>query len=517
LTRHEAHEGGRRAMATERVDFVAHIDLRQVDTALDRTRAKTDEAIVGKGRLAGALERVEKASNRTAQQGLGSLSFALGGTAGQAANAMNALGDIAELLRTGGKGTIALAAATVGVTLLQKAWDEHTRAAREAREAGIKAAKDVADAVNNATKTLENQLLSAVSGITDETLLKVRALENEKKILEIELNAIGAGTGEATFLQKIFGNDEVIKAKERLAGIREELNKLGPAIGRFRTLRGLVPTASEVSGATGGSGGSGGSGATAGPTDAGDFIDQLEVKWREQNARRIAEIERERAEDAEMAWQAGLREIEIAQQVEDERTDALKRAAEERARLREEESRRAQEQAAAEGEFYAGIAMSVATTSAKLAVAGAQGQKQALVAVLAEAADAAGGFIMLEGGKVFAAGVGGALLGNPAAPGQIAGGLALIGLGAAVQQGGPAVISSLAGSTAASAGGGRAARDPGVNSGGGGRSGGRSSGGDGFGGLTVNVNYAVGGPPPEDTAREIVNAIDLARRRRLTA
>jgi hypothetical protein len=121
----------------------------------------------------------------------------------------------------------------------------------------------------------------------------------------------------------------------------------------------------------------------------------------------------------------------------------------------------------------------------------------------------AGGIIMLEGGKVMAAGIAGMLTApNPISAAQIVGGGALVVAGAAVQTGGPAVISSLM--SIATGGGGKqaAAKDRGASP----RSG--SGGGGGSGGLVVNVSYGAGGPLPEDIAREIDKVVKSNDRRR---
>jgi hypothetical protein len=117
--------------------------------------------------------------------------------------------------------------------------------------------------------------------------------------------------------------------------------------------------------------------------------------------------------------------------------------------------------------------------------------------------------ITLEGGKVLAAGIGGALLGNPAAPGQIAGGLGLVAAGSAIQSGGPAAVQALLGaaSGASPSSATSAARDRGASP--------RSSSNTGGGGpLVLNIAYGVAGPLPEDTAREVARAMRAGNRRR---
>jgi len=156
-----------------------------------------------------------------------------------------------------------------------------------------------------------------------------------------------------------------------------------------------------------------------------------------------------------------------------------------------------------------GLAADAASAVGRFAAEAAMGQEAAMANLLGAAAQAAGGQIVLEGGKVLSTGIAGALVGNPASPAQIAGGLGLVAAGTAVQVGGPAAVQSLLGMAGgAGAGAGGAARDRGAAP--------RSSRSDTGGGgpLVVNVSYGVGGPLPEDTAREIARAMKTGNRRR---
>lgn len=152
---------------------------------------------------------------------------------------------------------------------------------------------------------------------------------------------------------------------------------------------------------------------------------------------------------------AGAARADAARSFERTRTSILEEALAERTALETA-------QAKTQGDLYASMAAQAASSIGAGIVAGIQGQEDALAATLGALSQQAGGYIMLEGGKVLATGIAGALLGNPAAPGQIAGGAAIVAAGVAVQQGGPAAINALLGAGRGGGGGGAAAREVGA-------------------------------------------------------
>jgi hypothetical protein len=165
--------------------------------------------------------------------------------------------------------------------------------------------------------------------------------------------------------------------------------------------------------------------------------------------------------------------------------------------------------------FYEGMvsnaqgAFSVVANASSQALDGIiTGQEHALETAALGVFKQAGTFVIGEGVKVGAAGVANLLIGNPIGAAQVAGGLALAGLG--VSMGGVATgaLHVLNGGTLgqklpddkAS----RTDRGASPSSGGG-----SSSGGP----LVVNISYGVGGPLPEDTAREVRKVLDVDSRR----
>lgn len=192
-------------------------------------------------------------------------------------------------------------------------------------------------------------------------------------------------------------------------------------------------------------------------------------------------------------------EIRAYQFAEDYKTRIAREAADERAAIAKSELERSS--------FFAAQAMvAVAGTVAETIAAGATAD-EVVVAALSQLSRIAGGAVMLEGGKLMAAGIAGALSASPLAPGQLAGGAALIAAGAAITVGGPAAISAIV--SAGSGGGG--SRGSGSGSSGASTERGTStprmsSAGSGAPTTTV-VNLRYGGPMgrvAEDTARDIV-------------
>lgn len=128
-------------------------------------------------------------------------------------------------------------------------------------------------------------------------------------------------------------------------------------------------------------------------------------------------------------------------------------------------------------------------------------------------------FLSSTGQQIIASGVqsvvqGSLFAANPltaaAAPGMIGAGIAAIGIGTAMAAGGAGISASIPKGGGAATGGRGASSERGTGSGSS-----RSGGGSDGGGTTViNINYAAGGPNPEDTARDISDVLARAGRRR---
>ena len=90
--------------------------------------------------------------------------------------------------------------------------------------------------------------------------------------------------------------------------------------------------------------------------------------------------------------------------------------------------------------------------------------------------------------------------------------LSLVAAGAAVQTGGPSAVNALLGMAGVSGGGGSSDRAGATDRGASPRSS-RGRGGEG-GPTVINISYGVGGPLPEDTAREVARVMKTGNRRR---
>lgn len=237
---------------------------------------------------------------------------------------------------------------------------------------------------------------------------------------------------------------------------------------------------------------------------------------REEREQRQREAANERALERQL--RADDKAARAAEKAEAARTKALEREARERERIREREAEHAARLREQEVAHLQSLGSEAASAIGTFAAQSAMGQEAAFENLVAAASQQAGSMIMLEGGKVMAAGIAGMMIApNPASALQIAGGAGLVAVGAAVQEIGPSAVSMMSsamGGGGASSGGGlgsgasQAARDPGASP----RGSGASSGGGGP--MIINVAYGAGGPLPEDIAREIGRVVRSGDRRR---
>jgi len=190
-----------------------------------------------------------------------------------------------------------------------------------------------------------------------------------------------------------------------------------------------------------------------------------------------------------------------------EATEEERRQAEERVKIAEDEASKKQSVADSQAAFVTGQLMKTSSVIAQSAAAAAKGQEDAGAILLQGLAQQAGDLITLKGAESAATGLAQLFTGNPAGAVPLAGGLALIAAGQAIAVGGAEVAASMVSSAAKAPSTDKSAsRDRGASPG-------RSGGNGGGGPLVVNVAYGVGGPLPEDTAREISKAVNTGRRR----
>lgn len=215
---------------------------------------------------------------------------------------------------------------------------------------------------------------------------------------------------------------------------------------------------------------------------------------------KFAEQERKRFEDAEKE------KTKIAKEQAKERAEAEKKAAKEKA-----DAIKAIEQKQADfvgGIQQAAVSQLLSTTQGYID-AKIKGEKDAEQKAVASFLSATGQQLVASGTRAIFEGA--IISANPLTPGA---GLPMIGMGTAAIAAGltmGGVGTAMTPPPADAKGGGGAARDRGAAP----RSS-RGGGGDG-GPLVINVSYGVGGPLPEDTAREIARVMRTGNRRRGTA
>lgn len=236
------------------------------------------------------------------------------------------------------------------------------------------------------------------------------------------------------------------------------------------------------------------------------------LKDEEDQLRDMRKAARKREEDERK--QDAKDQVKEARDLEREKNKAAKEAARERERIAKEE---AKAKAEAEKQFTqmfidAGqqAAATALSTSQDYIEAKIKGEKDAEQKAVASFLSATGQQLVGSGTRAIFEGL--IMSSNPLTPGMGAGmiatGAAAIAVGMGMGAGGAAMAHTAAGGTVGSPLPEKSAsRDRGASP----RS---SSGGGGGGPLVINVSYGVGGPLPEDTAREIAKVMRTGDRRR---
>jgi hypothetical protein len=476
---------------TEKVGLELSINTQQANAALDKTRASALS-------MGGALEKVDRAS-AAAAKGIGALGPAMGTLSRSSSETLRGLGDIAGLIGTGGALGIGLGLAAVAVSKVADAWTASERAAKAAAEEAVRSARTITEAIRTSIEEIEIAKTKAETGITDTAEARARMLRVELSGLNYQIKQLEL-TAPQGVLGKLFSDSDnkLDAAREKAKALAEELAKIDAALADKRSASLGAPRTAPAAPAPRGGGGGGSLAALA----AIGYGDESALP--------------------ESAFAIAGPSAESTQALADARLEVARVEAEQRVRIAREahDQMLADDKAASDAMIatqreqtatYAAVVGGVATLTGSLAAGIIAGQESAWASFLSGAASQAGQFITLEGAKTLAVGVGGALVGNPAAPAQIAGGIALMAAGSAIATGGAAAAQQLAGGGGRAGGGGGAVsarREVGVNRG-------RSSGGNGTnnGPTVINVTYSAAGPRPEDTGRAVNTALQAHRRR----
>lgn len=511
--------------STETLSFALQLDGSMADAQLAKTRASAMSLGGGFGSLTKGLEGVDKAE-REVSKGLRGLGGVMGGLSPQVMGVVGGLGDLAGIL-TGGGLTIGLAAAAFAASKLYEAYKEGAENAKvfdqaieamnttiSSRHIGIlqtytKRVDDLTQALRTFGMT-SSQILADDLQVQEQTLLASKSnLEKHTKDMARELKAwsmvdpsLRPADKDPEAMLQIYE-----ASKKRLEDVNLTLDGITPKVNEA-IAKGLKLDA--LTGKVAKSAKGGGAASRADNSDAqiaaynkgmqaeDDLARKadMELMARAQREYQIEEDKRQKILDAEIAWHDKRLEI--------------------------------QQSAARESEaIWRTMAQDISITAFGNAVGAMQEFFDLSISGSKYAAEtAAAHFLQSTGNQIVAMGVqnvvkGGLYALDPltaaAAPGLIAGGLAAIGVGAAMGAGGSALGADVSRRQAAEKRDssierdrGNAARERGT----GGRS--RSSGRSDGGGITINVQYGVSGPPAEDTARMLSERLRLSNRRRFS-
>lgn len=513
-------------MAGETLDFKVTVDANQATSEVSRFGGKLSELeVVAKksGLNVGSIgEAMKSMQGKLAPvaAAVSGVANALGQTNGEAGKVVAAAGQVAAAFAAGGPFGAALAAGTYAVDALSQAWERELKA----QDAALKAQYASLDTAVTRLEKAKGQLDAIVaSSMPREWQISA---EEKKKLADVDRVIAENQASLAKIVDKvktdarraeIAGLELAIKKNEQeRQAVIDTANAQRKAIRDVESDRKSAEFLANMRAEAerkrqAAKAGAEKRSAARQQLSADRFqIYSADLEDEERQLREAKKASDKRIEEQRKADAVALAEsfkyydeqFQEAERAEEKRTEVAAREAEKRMAIAEAERK-------AQIDSLTSFATGAAAAAGRFAAEAAMGQEEAFANLLNAAAQAAGGQIVLEGGKVLSTGIAGALVGNPAAAGQIAGGLGLVAAGTAVQVGGPAAVQSLLGMAGGGAGASAssASRDRGASP--------RSSrGGDGGGPLVINVSYGVGGPLPEDTAREISRVMRTGDRRR---
>lgn len=529
---------------TETTTFVLDVDATKADAKVAETRAHMEKEVGGVGSALDRLGTQAKALQQKmapAAAAISGVSAALGDSAGAAGKAIAAVGQMVAAFGAGGPFAVAIVAATLAVNKLQQSWDDTIAAqdrALNAQYAGLAKSVALAGASRAAVDSARERLASSTgattkdsfTGLNEEFKPLIAAAEARVALLRKNIRIDGTSVDElnaqisdlgmsaADVLEQNrrnresqikIGDREVAQLKEALQ-LNKDALRVEKQVARAAADKPVAKKALTAKELARPMSISEDSAMWAAVEDARlkSEGEKSAVMWEmhDDEIERTKMMSNQKIESA-ARWYAV--DLEMAEAAEKAKTDIANKALDQRTK-----------DAEAYGQISAGLVMQAMQGAASVVTAGItsgqDGAKVALASFLSEASTSAGGFVALEGAKILATGIGGALFSgglNPLSIAQIAGGTALMGAGVAIQQGGPSAVNALLGLSGGASGGAsggtpggaskKATSSSGVNRGSG--SGGASSGGGG--GLVVNVAYGVTGPSPDETARAINRAL----------
>lgn len=467
---------------TETIDFKLTLDAAGANRALDDTRRRAEalggaKESLGK-QLTGMKEKLEKSAGAFA-----ALSLAMGNNNDVGSKVLSSVGQLAAAYGAGGPLAVALAAGAAGVSMLTKHWDDLIKKQDEALASTYAAS----DKILARSQSITNELRRLTGADQGD---RATAIKSDIATAETQRQMAAMRMGQLTGPARDAEYEAIDRLNKTIAAMQADLKKLEKI--------------QELSKPKGGGGG------TSAPSATGAV--SFRLAYDDYNS--PGDIAAAYEDPAELERLAQQRMDIYAMEVQF-RVDEKQREHQATVAMMEAESAARQAQA----QQYADLAQSMAVALGGAAAQAAFGQEEAFKNFVAAASQAAGGFIVLEGGKHLAAGLGRVFAGDvPGGALEMLGGGLLVTAGTAVQQGGPAAVQALMGqSGAGSSGGGgsniEAARTSGV---GGSRGGGRGSN-YGGGGTNITIVYGgASGPTADQGADAVVRGLVRAQRRGMT-
>jgi hypothetical protein len=500
-------------VATESVDLKVTLDVRQAQQALDQVRNSAKQLGGEKESLNKQLMAFKEKTEKNAAA-IAILTTAMGQQTSAAGKLVQGVGTLAAAYAAGGPFGVALAFAIPAVNALSSAFNDFQASHQSyalSFDAIGKAAKlshDTALApmlstLESLRKELRTLGMDSIQAAYTEAEAIVGAKRRERDRVTAERRAVQGGSYTPS-TAKMTGDErsQYLGSLIRRQAAAEEAVRIAEA-----KLSEITTTAEAIyAGKRGGGSGVEESKDDPAAKEEEALRNMLKVEYGlrvEANKRNYDLLLSRLSSEAEAhkAFTDELAEYEMANEAELSRYREQQRKASDAADLA-----RIQEQAKAIGQ--------VASMVGQLAGDVIAGHEDAFERFISSAAQAAGGFIVLEGGKAIAEGLLAATnpFTAPMAPGMLAVGAGLVAAGTAIQVAGPSAVSALTGAGRGASGGGggdgSASRTRGVGGGS------RASGGGGGGGTVINITYGgISGPSADDGARALTKATRRAYNR----
>lgn len=540
-------------MATERAEFSATLDTKQVDAALEKTRAGAMSLGGGLSKIEGGLDKLGGKAGADAKKAIESLGFALGGVAQQAGTAVNIIGDLAGAASGGGLAVVTtmFGLATAGALAFYESMKKDDEAAarlfRTLREASdnelqrvLKDIKAIKAEIDNFGKSSNEVRRNTIEGDRNKTAADI--VESQRAILFLQDRGAQIRQAMAANEKQLNTEQTVAYARAR-AELKDNERRLMMEEERLRSARELLPAKDqELALARQAL-----QNEEARKASAAALVDlkkaegEIDKQNKQKNTaftaaegygydlsgydpaldRNATELAASRtAQEAMSQAQRDLRQANLKDALSADalRVKSAKDAAEAIAKFDYEELERKGKLLDEARTAYQGVyvdalggALGNATGALNTFFVGmATGQKHAAEEATAAFLTGTGNQLVGIGTKAILEGA--IISANPLTPGAGIGmiglGAAAIGVGIGMGAGGAAISAAIPrdGGTE------KARRDRGIDAP---RSGSASGSGAPSGGLTVNHYYAVGGPLAEDSARATVDLFKVAQRRRL--